>query len=120
MVKHAGGRPKIEIDYKIVDKLSQIACTQEEIASILGCSVDTLQRDIEFCGIYKDGLNKARASLRRKQFALADKNAAMAIFLGKNMLKQRDNIDIEHSGTINNPFEGLTTDELREILEKNG
>jgi len=96
----AGGRPKIEIDYKLVEKLAMIACTQEEIAAVLGCSVDTLQRDAEFCGIYKDGLHKCRVSLRRKQFALADKNAAMAIFLGKNLLRQRDDIGVEHSGQL--------------------
>ena len=32
------GRPKIEIDYVTVEKLANIQCTQEEIASFLGIS----------------------------------------------------------------------------------
>lgn len=48
-----GGRPKFQIDYNTAEKLAGIMCTQEEIASFLGCSVDTLQRDEKFCGIYK-------------------------------------------------------------------
>jgi hypothetical protein len=95
------GRPKFKIDYNTVLKLASIFCTQEEIAAVLGCSVDTLQRDSEFCGVYKKGLETAKASLRRKQFALAEKNPAMAIFLGKNYLGQVDKQDIEHSGDIN-------------------
>lgn len=31
----------------------------------------------------------------------------------------RDKQEIEHSGNVNNPFEGLTTEELREVI-KNG
>ena len=34
-------------------------------------------------------------SLRRAQFNLAKTNAAMAIFLGKNYLGQKDSADIE-------------------------
>lgn len=35
-------------------------------------------------------------SLRRTQFKLAEKNPTMAIFLGKQYLGQRDNIEVEH------------------------
>ena len=42
------GRPKFQIDYETVEKLANIQCTQQEIASFLGCSVDTLQRDEKF------------------------------------------------------------------------
>lgn len=37
------GRPKIEIDFAEVDKLCQIQCTGEEIASFFGISYDTLE-----------------------------------------------------------------------------
>ena len=49
------GRPKKVIDYEAVEKLANIQCTQEEIASFLNLSVRTLQRDEEFCRIYKRG-----------------------------------------------------------------
>lgn len=90
-------RPKIKLDYELIEKLAGIMCTQEEIASFLGCSVDTLQRDETFCGIYKKGLNNGKMSLRRKQWKLADKNPTMAIWLGKQYLNQKDNIEVEHN-----------------------
>jgi len=85
------GRPKFKIDYKQVEQLTSIHCTQEEIAAALGCSVDTLQRDEEFCGIYKAGLENARKSLRRRQWDAADEgNITMLVWLGKQYLKQSD------------------------------
>ena len=91
------GRPKIPIDYDTVEKLANIQCTQQEIASFLGCSVDTLQRDEEFCGIYKKGQENGKMSLRRMQYKLAEKNTAMAIFLGKQYLGQKDNVEVQSS-----------------------
>ena len=91
------GRPKKEIDYDMVEKLANIQCTQEEIASFLGVSVRTLQRDEEFCHIYKKGQENGKMSLRRIQYKLAEKNTAMAIFLGKQYLGQRDNIEVQSS-----------------------
>ena len=87
------GRPKKEIDYDVVEKLANIQCTQEEIASFLNLSVRTLQRDEEFCRIYKKGQENGRMSLRRMQFKLAEKNTSMAIFLGKQYLGQRDIVE---------------------------
>lgn len=87
------GRPKKEIDYTAVEKLASIQCTQEEIANFLELSVRTLQRDEEFCRIYKKGMDNGKMSLRRTQFKLAEKNSAMAIFLGKQYLGQKDIIE---------------------------
>jgi hypothetical protein len=95
-----GGRPKKKIDYETVEKLASIMCTQEEISSFLDISVRTLQRDTEFCRIYKKGLNKGKMSLRRKQFNMSDTNPTMAIWLGKQYLDQKDKQDIEHTGEI--------------------
>ena len=93
-------RPKIKIDYSIVEKLANIQCTQEEIANFLDISVRTLQRDDEFCRIYKKGQDNGRMSLRRYQYKLAEKNTAMAIWLGKQYLGQRDVIDTGNEETI--------------------
>ena len=87
----AMARPKFKIDYDQAEKLAGLQCTQEEIASYLGCSVDTLQRDDTFCGIYKKGMNKGRMSLRRKQWAALDNgNTTMLIWLGKQYLGQKE------------------------------
>lgn len=92
-------RPKIQIDYVTVEKLANIQCTQEEIANFLGISVRTLQRDDEFCRIYKKGQDNGKMSLRRMQYKLAEKNASMAIWLGKQYLGQRDIIDVSGEQT---------------------
>lgn len=84
-------RPKFKIDYDSVDKLARIHCTQQEIADFLGCSVDTLQRDEKFCGIYKKRIADACRSLRRKQWEAAEEgNTTMLVWLGKQYLGQKE------------------------------
>lgn len=103
------GRPKFKIDYDVVKKLSAIMCTQEEIASFLGCDVRTLQRDEEFCRIFKEGKETGKMSLRRMQWKLAEKSYAMAIFLGKQYLGQRDTYEYksEDNGVLDKLVEAL-------------
>lgn len=85
------GRPKIEINWEDVRKLSLLQCTQNEIASFLGVSVDTLLRRKEFCELYKKGMEEGRMSLRRLQWKKAqDGNTTMLIWLGKQYLGQSD------------------------------
>ena len=94
----ATGRPQKEIDKKIFENLCGLQCTLEEIAGVFDCSVDTIERWCKreyretFAEVYKKHSAKGKTSLRRTQFKLAEKSAAMAIFLGKNYLGQKDNI----------------------------
>lgn len=87
------GRPKIVLDYNMIERLAGIMATQEEIAAFLDVSVKTLQRDEEFSRIYKKGVEKGKMSLRRSQMKLAERNAAMAIWLGKQYLGQREVVE---------------------------
>lgn len=87
----AGGRPKKEIDMAAVEKLALIQCTQEEIAEFLGVSVRTLQRNKEFCRVYKKGIDSGKMSLRRLQWKAAEKgNVVALIWLGKQYLGQSE------------------------------
>lgn len=92
------GRPRKEIDNKIFENLCGLQCTLEEIAGVFDCSVDTIERWCKreygepFAETYKKHSAKGKTSLRRIQFRLAEKSAAMAIFLGKNYLGQKDSI----------------------------
>ena len=96
----ATGRPRKEIDNKIFENLCGLQCTLEEIAGVFDCSVDTIERWCKreyretFAEVYKKHSAKGKTSLRRIQFKLAEKSAAMAIFLGRNYLGQKNN-DIE-------------------------
>lgn len=98
--KHAGGRPKLTIDLEKVKTLAEMFCTQEEIAAVLNMSVDTLLRSKEFCEEYKKGILKAKSTLRSVQFAQAQNNVTMAIWLGKQYLAQRDIVEEKQEQTI--------------------
>src|SRR5512142_1202602 len=85
------GRPRKHIDLELVEKLAHIQCTHAEIASTLGVSVDTLNRNEHFAETYKRGAEGGRKSLRRMQFESANRgNVVMQIWLGKQYLGQSD------------------------------
>jgi AraC-like DNA-binding protein len=83
-------RPKKEIDPSKVRKLAGMGLTGEEIAAVLECSKDTLER--RFAADLKEGRTRLNASLKRTQFAMSRKHVAMAIWLGKQYLGQRDQV----------------------------
>ncbi len=93
------GRPRKQITEEQFKKLCALQCTKEEIASFFECSEDTIERwckqtfDTTFAATFKTYSAMGKMSLRRYQFKLAEKSAAMAIFLGKNMLGQTDKIE---------------------------
>lgn len=97
------GRKRIEIDERIFKKLCGIFCTKEEIAGVFDCSEDTIERwckrtyGLKFADVYKKESAKGKMSLRRNQFKLSEKSAAMAIFLGKQYLGQKDQQDVQIS-----------------------
>ena len=99
--KNKGGRPKTPIDKEQFEKLCSLNCTEEEIAGWFKCSVETIRRYCkaeygeQFCEVYKRLSAQGRISLRRTQFKIAENgNATMAIWLGKQLLGQRDKQDV--------------------------
>ncbi len=101
------GRPRITIKKDMVELLSGLHCTIEEAAGYLGVSEKTFRRRLKEPAIrelWDAGLMKGNVSLRRLQFELAKKSAAMAIFLGKQYLGQRDEIHQKHSGEDGGPI----------------
>lgn len=98
--KNKGGRPKIQINQTEFEKLCQLQCTKEEIAGWYNCSEDTIERwcnstyGASFAVVFAQKRAGGKISLRRAQFELAKKNAAMAIFLGKNLLGQKDQQEV--------------------------
>lgn len=110
------GRPMIEIDKQNFEKLCSMQCTLDEIAGFFNCSPDTIENyckrtyETTFSDIYKNFSAKGKISLRRSQFKIAEKNASMAIFLGKQYLGQKDVVE----GTITD--NGIL-DELTEALK---
>lgn len=95
------------------ESLCSIQCTQEEICSVLNVDDKTLN---SWCKrTYKKGFSEifrikregGKASLRRKQWLLADHSAPMAIFLGKQYLGQTDKIEQEVEVKSNGLYEAI-------------
>jgi hypothetical protein len=113
------GRPKKEIDKKQFESLCALFCTEEDIADFFECSIDTVNRwckrtyKMTFAEIYKKKKSKGKVSLRRSQFKLAEKNATMAIWLGKQELGQKDNIEVQtESPEININISAATENDI--------
>lgn len=91
-------RPKLDIDSKEVEKLAAIGCTNDEIAAFFDCSKDTIEG--RFSANLRKGRENGKTRLRRLQLQAAEKgNVAMLIWLGKQMLGQKDKHEIEQTTT---------------------
>lgn len=106
-----GGRPRKELDLELAKRLCQVQCTAQEMSSVLDISPDTLDLRLKDAGyegfteFYKSHSDEGKVSVRRAQFKLATEelNPTMLIWLGKQMLGQRDKMDLDHTGrfTVN-------------------
>ena len=96
------GRPPKKINKKQFETLCGLQCTIPEFEFALDCSYDTINtwckktykndngKAMTFSEVFDIKRGAGKISLRRNQFRLSEKNAAMAIFLGKQYLGQRD------------------------------
>lgn len=85
-------RPKIQLDQRQFEELCNIHCTLAEIASVFGCSEDTVERWCKrtykrpFADVYKEKGASGRAALRRNLWDMATHNAKVAMYLANNVL----------------------------------
>ena len=106
IVNKKRGRPLKELDQRLFEFLCGLQCTINEIASGLNCDTNTLEcwckrtYGKNFSEVFSEKRERGKVSLRRMQFKLAEKSPAMAIFLGKNYLGQRDERDLEVKGGL--------------------
>ena len=137
-----GGRPFLTINErgkKMIETLAGYMCTDEEIAHALDVTVDTLtnkRNRATFSECKNKGMDRGKVSLRRTQFRLAERNASMAIWLGRNILGQTDGLSqqereaeegrarasamkefAELSSPTKQEIEGLFADEVNEDEE---
>lgn len=104
-----GGRPCVTIDWKLVENALQSHCTGPEIAAYLGIHPETLYDNVrrKFGITFTDYSAKFKAKgkslLRMTQFdeAIRKRDRGMLVWLGKQILDQRDNKDsrLDHGGT---------------------
>lgn len=116
MEKPNRGKPPLKkIDWKLVDELLHIQCTGEEIAGALNIVYNTLERAclreqkmpyVDYSALKRAG---GRSSLRRRQWTTAmEGSPVMQIWLGKQMLGQRDQPEpIANQNTIKIVYERM-------------
>lgn len=97
------GRPKYKLNslgINIIEKLSHLYCTEEEIAYMLGVDKSVLLNSVNkkpFSLAIKKGEQGGNVRLRKAQFELAKRSPAMSIWMGKQYLGQKDLPDDENS-----------------------
>ncbi len=86
------GRTAKPIDVATIKKLAQIGSTTEEVGFVLGVSKDTIER--RFMKVMNEGRANLRMSIRRGQYKKAlEGNPTMLIWLGKQLLGQKDHVE---------------------------
>lgn len=126
------GRTRIENEWRnskghlvfweTLDNMLAIQCTQEEIAAVFQCCIDTLTDACKrvhgktFSEYSSEKRGLGRTSLRRLQWKNAEAgNVTMQIWLGKQMLGQTDKTENKHLHEM--PDEELLSLARKTLLE---
>lgn len=106
--KRKRGRPKKQLDVRLLFELAKIQCTNPEICAVMRISPNVLYDD-RYIEIVKSGRESGKMSLRRAQWrkAVEEGNPQMLIFLGKFYLGQKEELILNS-----------TEPEVRELLRK--
>ena len=107
---------KIEMYFKECEKKNE-PYTVTGLCLALDICRDTLAeyaKNSEF----SDTIKKARLKVENylEKHLITDSSTTGIIFNLKNNFGWTDKQQLEHSGNINNPFEGLSTEELRQLI----
>jgi hypothetical protein len=93
-----------KIDLAELERLSAMQCTDEEVAAWFGVTTRTIERrrkNAKFAEVMDRGKAKGRISVRRQQLKLLEAgNATMGVWLGKQILGQRDEIQYDINGGV--------------------
>lgn len=116
-----GTKPR-PIDLEQLAVLAGMQCTYEEIAAVFKLKkrqfCERIAAEPELKTAIEDGWAHGRASIRRQQFQLLGSgNATMAVWLGKNYLGQRDNLDTKLTGSGSNGELEIITESAAERIE---
>ena len=86
-------RVGVDIDLAELAEYAELFASIEDAAAMLSMGAAALQRlvddpDTPQAAVWRQGRARARLNVRRAQFALMEKNATLAIHLGKEILGQ--------------------------------
>ena len=122
-----GGRPKkyteVEIMQQKINKYFEECNKNNEPYTVTGlCLALDICRDtlLEYSKDkrFSDTIKKAKLKVENylERHLITDNSTTGIIFNLKNNFGWTDKQQLEHSGNINNPFEGLSTEELRQLI----
>ena len=107
-VRRGAGRKPINIDLLELEKLCSLQCTDDELAAWFAVSIRTIEsrrKQPKFAEVMTRGRARGRISVRRAQMKMLEGgNAAIAVWLGKQLLGQRDVSPVELSGPNGQPL----------------
>lgn len=109
------GRDKTVVPPDMVQELASLGCKDNEIANFFGVKEDTLRYN--FADYLTKGREELKITLRRAMLknACSNMNAAVQIFLAKNILGMSD---VNTASESNAPLPWVETDEDLEIKEE--
>lgn len=121
------GRPKkyteVELMQQKIDRYFKKCDNEHEPYTITGLalaldldrkSINNYAKDSEFFPTIKKAKLRVENYLEKR--LITSSFATGIIFNLKNNYDWTDKQQVEHSGNINNPFEGLSTEELRQLI----
>jgi len=122
-MKKKRGRPLIQLDWDVFERLCGIQCTLEEIADFFRCSSDTIERSVkrhygqDFAEIFRQKRGNGKISLRRKIYELAVKgDRTLLIWASKQYLGMSDKV--EQKQEISAKVESLAIVSDEELSER--
>ena len=125
-----GRPPKLQPDdetLRKIENLAKIQCTEDEAAAVLGVDQSTFNRFLhkhkKAMDVWMLGVRMGKASLRRMQFKAAeDGNVTMLIWLGKQVLGQKDQHHVvgDHKHELRSKAETLRRDMARRLARLAG
>lgn len=131
--KHAGGRPRKEINWIEFEQLCFLQCTMLEMCEWFHITDKTLTRRVRehynqsFSEVFERKRVGGKISLRRNLFTLSQKNPIVAIHLSKHWLGMKDKLEIggDDGGPIKHDITIKVVDEetrkaTEEILKRKG
>jgi hypothetical protein len=120
--RSGSGRKKVSIDLGELEKLCALQCTHAELAAWFNVSTRTIEarrKQPQFFEAMERGKAKGRISVRRAQMRLLEAgNATMGIWLGKQLLGQKDVVTNEHTGSAGGPIQLATKPDLSQLSDE--
>ena len=117
--RQGAGRKPVEIDLEQLEKLASLQCTDKELAAFFRCTtrtVETRRKEPAFKEALERGRAMGQISVRRAQMKLLEAgNATMGVWLGKQLLGQRDVTPVELTGSNGSEIK-FTTEAIDAII----